>query len=95
MRKLAYLAGAIALATDREHDRSGVLPRVSDTIVSVQLGEAVAVAQDRPVIATVSGRRRSATVGAAHAECRIGAQPYPGGSLLGRVPIVRFMRGRG
>jgi transposase len=34
-------------------------------------------------------------VGAAHAECRIGSQPYPGRSLLGRVPIVRFMRGRG
>ena len=36
-------------------------------IVGVQLGEAVTVAQDRPVIATISDRRRNATVRAMHA----------------------------
>jgi hypothetical protein len=49
----------------------GALPHADDTIVSVQLGEAVAVTQDRPVIATISDRRRNATVRAMHAERRL------------------------
>ncbi len=74
---LARISGCYAFARhehlappiDRDHDgRSGALPRAPGTIVGVQLGEAVTVARDRPVIATISDRRRNAAVGAMHAE---------------------------
>jgi hypothetical protein len=53
----------LAPPIDRDHDcRSGALPRAYDTIVGVQLGEAVTVARDRLVIATISDRRRNAAV---------------------------------
>jgi hypothetical protein len=64
---LARISGCYAFARhehlappiDRDHSRSGVPPRAYDTIVGVQLGEAVTVARDRPVIATISDRRRT------------------------------------
>ena len=65
--RYAHLAPPI----DRDHGRSGALPRAPGTIVGVQLGEAVTVAQDRPVVATITDRRRNATVRAMHAERRI------------------------
>jgi len=72
---LARISGCYAFARhahlappiDRDHGRSGALPRAPGTIVGVQLGEAVTVAQDRPVVATISDRRRNATVRAMHA----------------------------
>ena len=64
-------------ATDRDDGRSGAVPCADDTIVSVQLGEAVGVAKDRPVIATISDRRRNATVRAMHAERRIPSYETP------------------
>src|SRR5260370_36313916 len=63
---LARIAGCCAFARyehlappiDRDHGRSGALPRAPGTIVGVQLGEAVTVAQDRQVIAIHSAWRR-------------------------------------
>ena len=69
----AYLGVTRSLATrisrhrDRDHGPSGTLPRAPGTIVDVQLGEAITVAQDRPFVATISNRSRNATVRAMHA----------------------------
>src|SRR5260370_14415143 len=76
---LARISGCCAFARyehlappiDRDHGRSGALPRAPGTIVGVQLGEAVTVAQDRQVIATISDWRRNATVRAMRAERRL------------------------
>ncbi len=57
----------LAPPIDPDHGRSGALPRAPGTIAGSQLGEAVTVAQDRPVIAAISDRRRNATVRAMHA----------------------------
>jgi hypothetical protein len=72
---LARISGCCAFARyehlappiDRDHGRSGALPRAPGTIVGVQHGEAVTVVQDRPVIATISDGRRNATVRAMYA----------------------------
>jgi hypothetical protein len=53
------------LATDHGHGRGGALPRASDTIVSVRLGESLPWPQDRSVIATVSDRAGMSRIGRA------------------------------
>src|ERR1700730_11309475 len=80
---LARISGCYAFARhahlappiDPDPGRSGARPRAPGAIVGVQLGEAVTVAQDRPVVATISDRRRNAAVRAMHAERRISRGP--------------------
>ncbi|MGH3185516.1 MAG: hypothetical protein ACRDOE_26920, partial [Streptosporangiaceae bacterium] len=50
-----------------------------------QLGEAVTVAQDRPVIATISDRRRNAAVRAMHAERLRAARRYLGAFMKASI----------
>ena len=73
---MCYASLAISISRHRSivsTGRGGALPRASDTNVSVRPGEAVAVTQERPVIATVSDRARMPRSGQGHAERRIGA----------------------